>query len=122
MLQEIIVLSSVEKPKIALEGDGTLFFKPTCVGSSSERTYIIKNVTRLPLRFEWKIQSIDSMLLSVTPHGGIIQPNESQVSIIIRLICYLPTWLVTSVSLKFVDGDTVLLLRYLKYFVLDIVL
>ncbi|RXM95325.1 Coiled-coil domain-containing protein 108 [Acipenser ruthenus] len=77
-IQEIIVLSSMEKPKIALEGDGTLFFKPTCVGSSSERTYIIKNVTRLPLRFEWKIQSIDSMLLSVTPHGGIIQPNESQ--------------------------------------------
>ncbi|XP_041119870.1 cilia- and flagella-associated protein 65 isoform X1 [Polyodon spathula] len=85
-IQEIIVLSSVEKPKIALEGDGTLFFKPTCVGSSSERTYIIKNVTRLPLRFEWKIPSTDSTLLSVTPQGGIIQPNES----LVQAWCFSP--------------------------------
>ncbi|XP_066544141.1 cilia- and flagella-associated protein 65 isoform X2 [Amia ocellicauda] len=76
-IQEITVISVAEKPRISLEGDGTLFFKPTAVGLSSERSYLIKNVSCVPLTFEWRIWSPDSQVLSVLPKEGILQPNES---------------------------------------------
>ncbi|XP_015214914.2 cilia- and flagella-associated protein 65 [Lepisosteus oculatus] len=76
-IEEITILSVAEKPKMSLEGDGTLFFKPTAVGFSSERSYIIKNVSRVPLCFRWKTWSPDCCVLSVSPQEGIIQPNES---------------------------------------------
>uniref|UniRef100_A0A8C4T5I7 Cilia- and flagella-associated protein 65 n=1 Tax=Erpetoichthys calabaricus TaxID=27687 RepID=A0A8C4T5I7_ERPCA len=75
-IQEVTLLSAAEKPKIALEGDGMLFFKPTCLYGLSQRSYIIKNMNRMPMNFEWKIYSDDSQVLSVAPTSGIIQPNE----------------------------------------------
>uniref|UniRef100_A0A8C4T2H9 Cilia- and flagella-associated protein 65 n=1 Tax=Erpetoichthys calabaricus TaxID=27687 RepID=A0A8C4T2H9_ERPCA len=73
---QVTLLSAAEKPKIALEGDGMLFFKPTCLYGLSQRSYIIKNMNRMPMNFEWKIYSDDSQVLSVAPTSGIIQPNE----------------------------------------------
>ncbi|XP_075789053.1 cilia- and flagella-associated protein 65 isoform X3 [Pelodiscus sinensis] len=75
--QEILLQSSGEPLLLLLEGDGNLYFKPTCVGSSATRTYTIKNCTRLPMHFEWKIQQRDSKVLSVKPATGIIQPNAA---------------------------------------------
>ncbi|XP_067890912.1 cilia- and flagella-associated protein 65 isoform X3 [Heterodontus francisci] len=75
--QEIRLYSTVEKPLITLDGNGYLYFKPTCVGTLSERSYLIKNVTRMPLYFQWKISATNSRVLSVEPTFGIIQPNES---------------------------------------------
>ncbi|XP_067426153.1 cilia- and flagella-associated protein 65 [Emydura macquarii macquarii] len=75
--QEIPLWSSGEPLLLLLEGDGSLYFKPTCVGTSSTRLYTIKNCTRLPLHFQWKIQQSDSKVLSVKPATGVIQPNEA---------------------------------------------
>lgn len=38
----------------------------------------------LCFRFEWKMVHKDKQILSVNPTSGIIQPNESQVLIIIQ--------------------------------------
>lgn len=35
---------------MSLEGDGSLYFQPTVVGSSTNRHYLIRNLSHLPLR------------------------------------------------------------------------
>nr|XP_056708024.1 cilia- and flagella-associated protein 65 [Euleptes europaea] len=75
--KEIILQSSAEPLVLLLEGDGSLYFKPTCVGLSSSHTFTIKNSTRLPMFFRWKIQQSDKKFLSVQPAEGTILPNEA---------------------------------------------
>ncbi|KAL4217273.1 hypothetical protein ACF0H5_023724 [Mactra antiquata] len=79
--KELQLAGSAEAPQVLLDTQGEMFFKPTCIGTSSKRTYSIKNVSRIPLRFEWKLRFADKNLLSVYPESGIIQPNESQVQL-----------------------------------------
>ncbi|XP_050388962.1 cilia- and flagella-associated protein 65 [Patella vulgata] len=76
--QVIELNGSAESAEVLLDTDGTMFFKPTCVGTSSKKSYGIKNVSRIPLRFEWKLNHVDAKLLKVHPDCGIIQPNEYQ--------------------------------------------
>ncbi|XP_069472961.1 cilia- and flagella-associated protein 65 [Ambystoma mexicanum] len=76
-IQEIVLVARAETPLLQLEGDGLLYFKPTCVGTASERSYSLRNTTRLPLRYEWKIKHADSVFLSVSPASGVILPNET---------------------------------------------
>ncbi|XP_053554126.1 cilia- and flagella-associated protein 65 [Bombina bombina] len=76
-VQEIVLFSRAEIPQIQLENEAKLFFRPTCVGTQCERSYTIKNCSRLPLHFEWKIQHSDRLFISVSPTCGIIRPNET---------------------------------------------
>ncbi|NXM70139.1 CFA65 protein, partial [Serilophus lunatus] len=75
--KEIFLQSCGESLLLLLEGDGNLYFKPLYVGTSSTRMYTIKNCTRLPIVFTWKICQSDSKLLSVSPTAGILQPYEA---------------------------------------------
>ncbi|XP_048341402.1 LOW QUALITY PROTEIN: cilia- and flagella-associated protein 65 [Sphaerodactylus townsendi] len=75
--KEIILQSNAEPLVLLLEGDGSFYFKPTCVGLASSRTFTIKNSTRLPMFFRWKIWQSDKKFLSVLPDGGTILPNEA---------------------------------------------
>ncbi|XP_073503479.1 cilia- and flagella-associated protein 65 isoform X2 [Phyllobates terribilis] len=74
--QEIVLFCRAETPQLSLEKGGKLFFKPTCVGSHSECSYSIRNVSRVPMHFEWRIQQEHMQNLSVHPRSGIIRPNE----------------------------------------------
>ena len=78
--QEIIAWGSAESAEVLLENDGVMYFKPTCVGIPSTRQYAVKNVSRIPLKFEWKMNNADANLLTVVPSTGVIHPNESQVN------------------------------------------
>ncbi|NWU94723.1 CFA65 protein, partial [Upupa epops] len=75
--KEIALQSCGESLRLLLEGDGNLYFKPVYIGSSSTRMYTIKNCTRLPMVFTWKIHQSDSKILSVSPTAGILQPYEA---------------------------------------------
>ncbi|KAJ8383584.1 hypothetical protein AAFF_G00216570 [Aldrovandia affinis] len=77
--QALTVVSVVETPRVALEGDGSLFFKPTALGSSSLRSHMLKNTSRLPLHFHWQIHRPEDQVLSVQPEKGVLQPNDAQV-------------------------------------------
>lgn len=79
--REITMIGSAESPEVLLDNGGQMYFKPTCVGTSSTRKYAVKNISRIPLCFEWKFKHVDAKLLSVEPSSGMIQPNESQVGI-----------------------------------------
>ncbi|NXF11617.1 CFA65 protein, partial [Smithornis capensis] len=75
--KEISLQSCGESLLLLLEGDGKLYFKPLYIGTSSTRMYTIKNCTRLPIVFRWKISQSDSKILSVSPTAGILQPCEA---------------------------------------------
>ncbi|XP_056390442.1 cilia- and flagella-associated protein 65 [Hyla sarda] len=74
--QEIVLFSRAETPQLSLENEGKLYFKPTCMGNQSEFSYSIRNVSRIPVHFEWRIQKEHVQCLSVSPRSGIIRPNE----------------------------------------------
>ncbi|NXK54025.1 CFA65 protein, partial [Chauna torquata] len=75
--KEIAIRSCGESLLLLLEGDGNLYFKPIYIGTSSTRMYTIKNCTRLPMAFAWKIHQSDSKILSVRPAAGFLQPCEA---------------------------------------------
>ncbi|NXX36820.1 CFA65 protein, partial [Nicator chloris] len=75
--KEIVLQSCGQSLLLLLEGDGNLYFKPLQIGTSSTRMYTIKNCTRLPMVFTWKIHQSDSKILSVSPTAGILQPYEA---------------------------------------------
>ncbi|KAG7241732.1 hypothetical protein INR49_025197 [Caranx melampygus] len=77
--KELKVVNVVEKPCVSLEGDGSLYFQPTIVGSQTQRTHHIRNLSCLPLRFQWSIPELDQDLISVEPDAGELHPNESAV-------------------------------------------
>ena len=81
-------MGSAEAPEVLLENEGTLYFKPTCLGTGSMRIYSVKNASRIPLCFEWHMTHADSKQLQVTPSSGVIQPNESQVKLNIMFYIY----------------------------------
>uniref|UniRef100_A0A671V1K3 Cilia and flagella associated protein 65 n=1 Tax=Sparus aurata TaxID=8175 RepID=A0A671V1K3_SPAAU len=74
-------VSVVEKPSVSLEGDGSLYFHPTAVGSGTQRSHHIRNLSRIPLRFQWSIPEPDQKFISVEPDAGELHPNESSVQI-----------------------------------------
>ncbi|XP_034550185.1 cilia- and flagella-associated protein 65 isoform X3 [Notolabrus celidotus] len=79
--QELVVVSVVEKMRVSLEGDGSLYFQPTAVGSQTQRSHHIRNLSSLPLRFKWSISEPDQELICVEPDAGELQPNERSVQI-----------------------------------------
>ncbi|XP_036966082.1 cilia- and flagella-associated protein 65 isoform X1 [Acanthopagrus latus] len=79
--KELTVVSVVEKPSVSLEGDGSLYFHPTAVGSGTQRSHHIRNLSCIPLQFHWSIPEPDQELISVEPDAGELHPNESSVQI-----------------------------------------
>jgi len=70
---------SAEFPMLEMDNDGAMYFKPTCVCTVTQRHYGVKNLSKVPLCFEWKMKHADSEVLRVEPTKGIIYPNERQV-------------------------------------------
>ncbi|NXX38306.1 CFA65 protein, partial [Tricholaema leucomelas] len=75
--KEVALWSCGESLLLLLEGGGNLYFKPVSIGASSTRMYSIKNCTRLPMTFTWKIRQCGRKVLSVSPSAGILQPYEA---------------------------------------------
>ncbi|XP_062861739.1 cilia- and flagella-associated protein 65 isoform X2 [Trichomycterus rosablanca] len=88
--QMLDVVSVAERPCIVLEGDGSVFFRPTAVGSCSKRRVKIRNFSRIPVQFHWRVCSSDHTALSVQPDSGVLHPNAFQVQ----------TWTFTPVAEK----------------------
>ncbi|KAK7113832.1 cilia- and flagella-associated protein 65-like isoform X2 [Littorina saxatilis] len=74
----LTLFGSAESPEVLLDCEGCMFFKPTCIGTASNKTYTIKNISRIPLRFEWRMKHTDAKHLKVHPDSGLVPPNESQ--------------------------------------------
>uniref|UniRef100_A0A3Q0SAU0 Si:ch1073-349o24.2 n=1 Tax=Amphilophus citrinellus TaxID=61819 RepID=A0A3Q0SAU0_AMPCI len=75
----IVIVSVVEKLCVSLEGSSSLYFQPTAVGSQAQCTHHIRNLSLLPLRFQWSIPEPDQELISVEPDAGELHPNERSI-------------------------------------------
>ncbi|XP_056903447.1 cilia- and flagella-associated protein 65 isoform X2 [Takifugu flavidus] len=69
----------MQKPSMSLEADGSLYFQPTVVGSSTQRRHCIRNLSHLPLRFQWSIADPDQGFIIVQPNHGELHPNDKSV-------------------------------------------
>ena len=65
-----------------------MVFKPSCVGSVTEHCYGVRNTSRLPLHFEWKLHNQDNNL-TVSPLAGVILPNDTQVRKLFLILIWL---------------------------------
>ena len=55
----------------------TLFFRPTCLGASSQRTLTLRNPSRVPVSFAWQLPPKLQGVVSVSPSSGRLRGNES---------------------------------------------
>lgn len=55
----------------------TLFFRPTCVGASSQRTLTVLNPSRVSVMFKWQMPSKLEGVVAVAPVSGLLRGNES---------------------------------------------
>lgn len=51
-------------PKIEVDGKGVILFRPTSVGGSTQRTYTLRNPSRIPVRYDIQVQQPPSLPLS----------------------------------------------------------
>lgn len=64
-------------PKLELDVPGALFFKPTCVGASSQRTVTVTNTSRLSVAFQWSLLEKDCGVFEASPCLGTLEGKES---------------------------------------------
>lgn len=50
--QTLVVSAPVSMPSLSIQPAGALFFKPTCIGASSQRQLTLHNTSRVPLAFK----------------------------------------------------------------------
>ncbi|XP_070400520.1 cilia- and flagella-associated protein 65 isoform X3 [Nothobranchius furzeri] len=79
--KELTILSVAEKPHVSLESGSSLYFHPTAVGSTSQSTHHIKNISCLPIQFEWNIPETEQRFIFVKPDAGELHPNETSVQV-----------------------------------------
>ncbi|XP_014841480.1 PREDICTED: coiled-coil domain-containing protein 108 isoform X1 [Poecilia mexicana] len=77
--KELTVVSSLKKPCVSFENSNSLHFSATAVGSKSQHTHSIKNLSSVPIKFQWVISERDRNLIWVEPDVGKLHPNESLV-------------------------------------------
>uniref|UniRef100_A0A9J8A7U6 Si:ch1073-349o24.2 n=1 Tax=Cyprinus carpio carpio TaxID=630221 RepID=A0A9J8A7U6_CYPCA len=77
--QVLNVVAVAEKLSMSVEEDGSMFFQPTAIGSCTERTLRVKNLSRVPVEFKWRLCGSDQRVLTVLPDTDTLQPNESKV-------------------------------------------
>ncbi|XP_027877734.1 cilia- and flagella-associated protein 65 isoform X2 [Xiphophorus couchianus] len=77
--KELTVVSSLKKPCVSFENSNELHFTATAVGSKSQHSHSIKNLSSVPITFQWIISERDQNLICVEPDAGKLHPNESLV-------------------------------------------
>ena len=63
-----------------------MFYPPSFVGVSTKQKFLVKNDSRIPLEYEWRVPEKYRNEVNFTPNKAIINPNEEA-----RLIaCFTP--------------------------------
>ncbi|XP_019617941.1 PREDICTED: cilia- and flagella-associated protein 65-like [Branchiostoma belcheri] len=77
-MHEVTLVGSAESAEVYLPSQGELFFKSTSIGTTTVQKYCLQNTSRLPVQFEWRLNSDDRKSLAVEPTAGTILPNQEQ--------------------------------------------
>lgn len=63
-------------PQLTIGNGSKLFFPPTFTGVSSKQKVSVKNESRIPLEFEWKVPEKYRTEVNFEPKKGYLLPNE----------------------------------------------
>lgn len=75
-IARINLIGHCYEPKLHLSNDQKLFFPPTYVGVSSKQQMFVKNESRIPLEYEWKVPDKYKNVVKFVPNKAFLQPNE----------------------------------------------
>ena len=75
-MQKINLIGHCYEPKLKLSNDQKLFFPPCYVGVSTKQLVYVKNESRIPLEYEWKIPDKYKSVVKFVPSKAYLQPNE----------------------------------------------
>ena len=64
-------------PTLDMQNNSTVYFKPTCVGSTSEVIYKVTNPSRMTTAFEWDLPPSIQKIFTIEPREGLIRGNET---------------------------------------------
>ncbi len=64
-------------PTLDMQNNSTVYFKPTCVGSTSEVMYKVTNPSRMTTSFEWDLPASIQKIFTIEPREGLIRGNET---------------------------------------------
>ena len=62
---------------VAFENRGALYFKPTCVGIVTTRTFTFTNTSRVPLVYRWELPATLEGAVALVPEAGRLAGNET---------------------------------------------
>ena len=75
-MHKLNLIGHCYEPKLHLSNDQKLFFPPTYIGVSSKQHIQVKNESRIPLQYEWKVPEKYRNEIRFTPAKSLLQPNE----------------------------------------------
>ncbi|KAJ3221474.1 hypothetical protein HK099_003484 [Clydaea vesicula] len=56
-------------------GNNSICFKPTCIGSAAKKNFIIKNLSRISVNYEWAVPKQYESFVYIYPVRGTLAPN-----------------------------------------------
>jgi hypothetical protein len=75
-VHKVNLIGHCYEPKLHLSNEQKLFFPPTYVGVSSKQHVMIKNESRIPVQYEWKVPEKYRNEIKFAPLKAFLQPNE----------------------------------------------
>ena len=75
-VHKINLIGHCYEPKLQLSNEQKLFFPPTYIGVSSKQTVFVKNNSRIPLEYQWKVPEKYKNEIKFAPSKAFLQPNE----------------------------------------------
>jgi hypothetical protein len=73
---ELLLKGECDSSSLIFDNDNTVFFKPVCINSSTDKTFNGRNMSNIKLYYKWKIPKNYKNTTIITPTQGIIKPNE----------------------------------------------
>jgi hypothetical protein len=78
-ISDLLLIATGEIPRLKVENDGVIYFKPTCKGNSTTQPFEIDNLARTKVNYEWKIPNEVKGLFSVAELSGTLDAYEKKV-------------------------------------------
>ena len=75
-IQKINLVGHCYEPALKLSNDSKLFFPPIYKGVSSKQQVLVKNESRIPLQYEWKVPEKYKNEIRFAPAKAFLLPNE----------------------------------------------
>ena len=75
-VQKVNLIGHCYEPALQISNDQKLFFPPSYVGVSTKQQIFVKNDSRIPLEYQWKVPEKYKNEIRFNPQKAFLLPNE----------------------------------------------